>query len=265
MPDFDYMLKVASATLHANVLLNDCLVFRHTETRLREAELKLTPWIVQGHNRLEVRIEEPGEPALGALRAAGEEVPEPTFVLSGHVVPKIAGQCLDANEFLRYRWTEGETPLPGAGPATVLKHHWLVQEEFGPWVWESARPFEPQDRAAVVALVAQLHALMLARNLNTLEALLAVKTDELCQAYGFDLTATRREHMEFLRSAVSAEDFELDPPRDDKLRLELDAGGRLVRVLDAEGRPPLLGRANGRPLAYDLTLSHVDGAWLVVR
>jgi len=52
---------------------------------------------------------------LGPIRATGEEPPEPTFLLSGHIVPKLAGECFDSNEVLRYRWTEGESPLPGAG------------------------------------------------------------------------------------------------------------------------------------------------------
>jgi hypothetical protein len=265
MPDFDYMVKATCATLRADVLVNDCLVFRHAAPWLREAELKLTPWIVQGQNRLEVRVAPLPEEVLGPIRATGQKPPESLFLLGGHIVSKVTGKCLGANEVLRYRWTEGESALPTVERAAVFKHRWLVPATFGPWVWERARPFEPSDRTALLALVEQLHALLLARKLDVLATLVGVKLEELCRAYGFERDAIGQEHMRFLEAAVHAQDFALDPLHTETLRLELDAGGRLVRVLDAEGHPPLLGRANGRPFAYDLALSNVDGAWLVVR
>jgi hypothetical protein len=265
MPDIDYTLKLKCATLRADVMVNDCLAFRHAAPWPREAELKLTPWIVLGQNRIEVRVGEMSEAELAQIPSGGDQPSAPELVLGGHIVARAVGECLSTNEVLGYRWTEGESPPPGPSRATVFRHRWLVDETFGPWAWETAIPFAPKDRDDVIAAVAQLRTLLVRRDFATLEALLAVKTEELCRAYGLPHEATRREHMELFATAAEADDFELDTWRPESLQLELDARGRLVRVTTQEDRPALLGRANGRPFAYDLAFSNVDGAWLVVR
>jgi len=88
----------------------------------------------------------------------------------------------------------------------------LVQETFGPWVWERARPFEPKDRADVVALVERAPCLAAsARRISRRSETPARREDRgAVRAYGFELAATRAQHMELFGAAVQAQDFELD-------------------------------------------------------
>ena len=69
----------------------------------------------------------------------------------------------------------------------------------------------------------------------------------------------------YLQSFFGAPDFELTPLDPAALVLTPTAGGRLLQVTDAAGRPPLRGIGGGRQLAVSVTVSRLPDGYQIVR
>ncbi|HVY46944.1 MAG TPA: hypothetical protein VHB21_13745, partial [Minicystis sp.] len=139
-----YVLRVHAAGLDALVLLNGATAFEAWDPLSRLVEYPLAPWIVEGDNRLEVRL-------------ANQELPPdaepPVFALELHRAHP-GGQVQFSSLMTAYRWTENESSLVRGALRPVYEHTFRAAA-FEPWAFTGGGPLGPQDRADVErALVA---------------------------------------------------------------------------------------------------------------
>jgi hypothetical protein len=256
MLDDDYVVRLSCDRLRARVWLNGCSVLEVWDDRARLAEHSLRPWIVDGANRLDV--------FLGPATTEAEEAEEPTFSLA--VFKPLRGlPPLDTHELLRYVWTDNESSLDPDGLRRVFSHTAHLEGAGEPWAWREAAPFRPEDRPAIEEQVTALHRAIGARDLPLVLRLFERKLSEVARGVGTPEEGLREELREQLSAWFGAPDFVLEERSPDLLTLETAASGRLVHVRGPEGSPPLRGKAGGRPFALGVTMSQVEGRWVVIR
>ena len=250
-----YVLHVLSAGLHVEVTLNDWRPYRKTVAELRTFEHALDPWLLEGHNVLEA--------SLGPLpEEAGAEGPYFKVILCRRM-PKHPPDVDDAMVF--FRWTADEHPLEKEGLTPVFRHEFFMREAFGRWAWEDARPYMPQDRLDVQAVVVMLHQAMARGNVAAMMAALRLKQEEMSRAFALSLDRHMEGQEQGFRALFSAPDWQMASLDPSKLIIESSAGGRLVHVYHPDGEEPLRGRGSGGTYALGLTLSRIGGHWEVVR
>lgn len=207
-------------------------------------------WLLEGENLLEV--------ALARIPGATSE---PMFDIH---LQKIVKQD-EEETLLYYQWTPGESPLPDEGPAVVLRHRMNVARAFGRWQWQDARPFHPSDRPDIEAVVGAFHRAASLRDKRAMVALLDLKLEEVGRSRGRPHDLMRERQEVYFSSFVDEPDFALAPLDPGALSLTLHAGGRVVEVRGPEGASPIRGVGGGMPFEYDMLLSHVGGAFRIVR
>jgi hypothetical protein len=253
--DHRYLLQVQSMRLDALVLVNGMTAFEAWDPMGRLVEYAITPWLVEGPNRIEVRL---------AALPHDPDAEAPLFGLSLHRVA-VPGGVWSGSAFTGYSYTENESALVEHDLRIVFAHRFRIASKPEKWDFERAKPFSREDLPALEEALRGLHDALSSRDLKRFKAMLAMKTTEV--ALGLDLP---RAHVEAeldgaLVRLMSEPDWRMDPLELHALKYEPGHDGRLVAVRAPGGRPPLVGRARGVPFALTPTLSRIGEAWRVVR
>jgi hypothetical protein len=248
-----FALEVQCGGLAAEVRLNGLPVFREPSGRPRFTAKKCNPWVVDGTNDLEVRAARLG--AIGSY-----------LKLALAVVDGVHEEVAPENVLVRYEWQPDEQPLE----APPLQQLLLLPVDVGPahgrWAWQSAQPYVDADRGALEAAVADLHATLARRDREGTVSHLQVKTAEMARALDATPAELEADLREWLEELFRQDDWQLEPLDPSMLQLEPSAGGRLVLVTDARGRPPVHGRGHESEFEpTELTYSHLEGGWTLVR
>jgi hypothetical protein len=230
-----FLLEVACEGVLAEVRLNDVQVFRAKRAEPKTAEARLNPWVLEGANLLVARIE-----PEGTLNS---------FSLS---------LTRDGSALSRYRWD---------GEVEGWRHRFTVRKAFGRWAWQDAPAAAPSaaDRRAILALVKEAHRALAGRDAKALTRLTALSREELGRALGFDPDETAQGQEAFLESLFASRDWSPEAIDFAKLVLTPQAGGRIVTITDAAGKPPLRGAAEGGRVALPMSVARVKGKWTIVR
>jgi hypothetical protein len=256
MLEYDYVVRLSCNRLKARVHLNGCSVLEAWDDGARLVEHSLRPWLVDGANRLDV--------FLGQATTKTEEDEEPVFSLS--VFKPLRDQSpLPAHELLRYVWTDNESSLDPSGLRRVFSHTAHLEGSGDPWAWRDAAPLRDEDRPAIEEQITALHRALGARDLPLVLRFFERKLSEVARGVGTPEEGLREELREELSAWFGAPDFELEERSPELLTLETAASGRLVHVRGPEGSPPLRGKAGGLPFALAVTMSRVEGRWVVIR
>ena len=266
MDDFAYVIDTFTATLAVDVRLNDWPVYHALDGVGRVARQKVNPWLLEGENRVQVRLQPLDDEAVAALASAkeGGGLP-PGFTLTFYKTEHGTSSC-EEDILLYFDWTASEYPLQKDSMTQVLDHTIPFVKAFGPWTWERARPFMPADRPAVEALVAAFHGALERRDVPGLVSLLRVKLEEMARSLNQDPAQMLvKQQNYFEQFYFNDPSFRVDPLDTSQLVLESSAGGRLVAVRGPGGRAPLTGSAGPRPFDFSLTVSAVDNGWSIVR
>ena len=140
---------------------------------------------------------------------------------------------------------------------------------FAAWSWAQAPeiPNTEAVRADVVGTYRRLHALLAARNVPTLLQACEAQARDWQIAYGLPDLATAQRMLGIEQTlsdpAVTVEDFPADA-----LTMELLGGGRLVQVLDLEGKSPLrltMASDSGMVGRFNVVLYRQGSIWMVAR
>jgi hypothetical protein len=151
-----------------------------------------------------------------------------------------------------FRWDEATMPVPPGELASVWGRQFTVIPEraFGRWVWQDA-PDDPPveaDARALVALAGEVHAALVAKDVDALLSLTALKSQELARALDVPVSEIDEGQRELFDGALRRPDVARGSLRSLAARGRPCAEGRMVRVTDASGAPPLVAATDERPL-----------------
>ncbi len=250
-----YALEVQCNGLLVQVLLNGAAVFEEPAAGFRFTQLKLNPWIVDGSNQLEVLAGPPPGQELG------KDAELKLLVIKG---PHGEEPGPDAN-VVSFTWNEADYPLEPDQIVRVLDSPLPVDEGHGRWAWQDATPYTPGDDGDIAALVTQAAQLLANRDAAGYLALLELKTEEMSRALNVPTAELRQDNSDVLGERFAADDWQVEPVDPTRLRHSPTAGGRLVRVTDDLGQPPLRGFGGGSGYETGLTVSHLSQGWAIVR
>ncbi|RLB63246.1 MAG: hypothetical protein DRI90_07270 [Deltaproteobacteria bacterium] len=250
-----YALEVQCEGLLVQVLLNGAAVFEEPAGGRRFAQGKLNPWIVDGPNQLEVLAGPPPGQELGqdaalkllVIKGPHGELPGP-----------------DANA-VSFTWNEADYPLEPDQMVRVLDTPVPVDEGHGRWAWQDAAPFAPGDEGDIAALVMQAAQVLTSRDTAGYLALLDLENEEMSRALDVPAAELAQDISDVLREQFAADDWQVEPVDPAALRYAPTANGRLIRVTDDLGRPPLRGMGGGQTFETSLTVSHLSRGWTIVR
>lgn len=170
---------------------------------------------------------------------------------------------------------EGSSPVEGCGPVQVERWgvrgsmRFVAEGAFGPWSFAAADPLEPTEalRAEVLDAYRSIHALLAARNGRKLTEQCAFQVADLQRAYGLP-TEEHARRMLGVAQLLADPKISIDPFPAGLLSLEILAGGKLVHLLDAEGKSPVTLRSKDVPDAvgrFTCALCRAGGAWQIAR
>ncbi len=250
-----YALEVQCNGLLVQVLLNGVAVFEEAAAGFRFTQLKLNPWIVDGPNQLEVLTGPPPGQELG------KDAELKLLVIKG---PHGQEPGPDA-DVVSFTWNEADAPLESDQIVRVLDSPVPVDEGHGRWAWQDASPYAQGDEGDMAALVQQAGQVLASRDSAGYLALLALKTEEMSRALNVPAAELQKDISDVLRERFAADDWQVEPVDPAALRYAPTAGGRLVRITDDLGRPPLRGMGGGQAFETSMTVSHLAQGWTVVR
>lgn len=257
-----YVLEVEAEGLVVQAAVNGCEVFSEWEGAARLAQLKVNPYIIEGDNRLDVALtpmtDDEGR-ALAVDRAL-------TVTLIRGVLGVDPG---DAGRIARFTWDAGALPVEPGQLTPVWTRQFTVRPEqaFGRWAWQDAPAVAPTaaDAQALVSLAGRAHAALSNRDLVAMRALTALRDAELARALDIPDDEMAADVEAWLRDWFSEPDWSMDAFDPGALAASPSARGRLMRVTDPYGGPPLRGGGGGRRFAFPFAATRVDGAWVIAR
>jgi hypothetical protein len=249
-----YELNVHCGLLRAVVRFNDQPMFANRSPEFRTAMAMLNPWIVAGENALEI-----------ALTPFGRQGPEqPAF---GAQVMKVeAGQFSSDDDLLvHFRWSPELHPLDDKAPTVVFRHTFHLDPSLPPWRWQRAAPYLDRDRPAIVSLVQRFERALADRDVDELLSLLETKHEEVGRAIHSSMDEQVERQREWFSRYFTTADTEVVSVAPEQLRLQSGAGGRVVKITDPEGEPPIRVRFGGRVFPFQMTVANLGGTWTIVR
>lgn len=261
MRTYEYVFRAHCNRLRARLSLNGATVFRTWQPRLQRRQLKLNPWCLVGDNRIEVEL----------ARFDEDELPPPTddedvpaFWFHLYRVPDDA-EPSSLFLMLRYEWHDNEGKLvEGEGARSLFHHRFRIARKFGDWFWLAGDPYTPDDREGVLDALERLQEALVAKDVDRVFAMLAIRRQEICEALDMNLDEVEQDETAYFEEHFAAEDWGLHPWDRQSLVVIPEAGGRLVRVTRADGTMPFVG-SGLRPFVFDVTFGRYDGRWVVAR
>lgn len=255
-----YVLQVECTGVVAQVMLNGVDVFADWEGAARVVQTKVNPYIVEGPNALEVSV-------TAMTDDDGVALPVERMLRVALVRGPHGADPGPAGRIAQYTWDEAQTPVTPGQLTGVWGRQFTVAPEqaFGRWAWQSAPPPGPDAIPALVQLAASVHAALEARDAAALAALTALRDAELARALDVPEDEFRAEQSALWADWFSAPDFRVDPFDPAALAAVPQARGRLVRVTDPYGGPPLQGAAGDRRFAFAFAACQHEGAWVIAR
>ena len=262
MQHWIYLLDVACEGLVAQVTLNGVDVFNEWEGRGRQVQIKLNPYIFEGSNDLELSLTPMTDDEGGFL-------PIPHAL----VVKLIAGEHGkdpgSAGVIATFRWDEATMPVPAGELTSIWGRQFSVPSEraYGRWVWQEAPDVAPgeSDARALVSLAGEVHAALASRNIDALIELTALKSAELARALDVPMTEIEEGQRELFGELFADPSWRVAPFDPSQLAAVPCAGGRMLRVTDAQGGPPLVAGTDDRPFAFGFLATRYSGRWTIVR
>ncbi len=254
-----FVIEVKSEGLVAELRLNGATVFEELGGGPRFLQTKLDPYVVEGENTLDVVLGPPPPPE------GSPAPPPPAKAFSLRVFSTEWGVAGPDEPLAGFAFDEADHPLPDRGSAPVARLAFTPAAAHGRWAWQDARPFGPGDEGDAIALVLDVHRALAARDAGAIDAITEVKMTELGRALDVPADELRADQRAHYAQYFGAPDYRVAPLDPTRLRLVPSDDGRLVRVVDAAGGPPLRASGGGKRFALGLTLSHVEGGFRVVR
>lgn len=217
-------------------------------------------WVVDGPNALSLSLAAlPPDPKA-------PPPPEPRFSLRLRQTTDSATSAATAERTLDYGWTAAGHPLtPTPGVAFSANP---VLKPAAAWAWTRALPMaapSAEDRREILGQLAGLHDALQRQSVDEVLRYQQLSLAEQALATGADPGRMLDDYAAFLRERMGAPDWALRPVDWAQARSVPLANGRVHRITDARGAPPIFANAAGSSFAIDPCMAKLDGRWVIVR
>ncbi len=249
-----FVLEIRSVGVGVRARWNEVAVYANPSGAGRIAQTKLNPYVVEGENEAVLvfraaeippeQRENAGQPSLRVRVIRGRMGEEAQSVLA------------------EMEWKSDRGPLPATWRAPVR-----VGEAFGRWRWEAAPRLAPNtaDRAAILSLLDRLRAALETADAAAVNEIFALKNEEMARALGLTAADASAAMEQFFAAFWEQPVRRMEPLDDGRIELAVQAGGRLVAVVDREGGPALRGVAGDVRIAVPVMVTRVQRQWLIAR
>jgi hypothetical protein len=257
-----YHLRVECAGVVARVCLNEIEVFSEWAGETHNDRVTLNPYVVEGSNSLELFVT-PMTDDQGRLIHS-------TCKASVLVTRSEADQSArNSQRLAAFLWNPSESPVTPGVLTGVWSRQFSVRPEqaYGRWIWQDSptKSPGPDDAIELVAVAEILHTDLARRDLNALLVRTELRNHELSRALGMTYEQMVTEQAAMYESWFALPNWGLVPFDPNNLAASPQARGRLVRVTDALGAPPIVGGDETHRFAFGFMAARVDGSWAVVR
>ncbi|MEZ4297649.1 MAG: hypothetical protein R3B70_22000 [Polyangiaceae bacterium] len=269
-----YELEIFATEVAFEVRVNDQPVLRMPAGKVQTA-FDVNPYVEPGENKLSLTVR-PRSRGRDFSEHASCKVelrkrPHPdsqsaltlgTLLFSGYGTGAVTGFAQS-------------TPAAGGGPVLVERFGaratmgFVLGDAFGPWSWANADKLSPTEalRAEVLAEYQVIHGLLSRRETSALSSRCALQAADYQRAY-YQSTLAEAEQLLGIAQLMNDPSVQVEPFPDSILTLELHGGGRLVELVDADGKSPLRLSSTEAPQMvgrFNCVLCKMDGGYQVVR
>ncbi len=268
-----YELSVESGGIVCELRVNDVPVLRIPGGRL-ETTFDVNPYVVTGMNILTLHARPAGgkgefDPqsrcvvSLGVKRTPKQQEAEPITSLVFEP-PAQAPTGFEGSA----GYSTGQAPfIRRLGIAAMQPFQ--LNTPFRPWFWTLTSPIAATEaiRAEVLSEYRRLHALLQARDVDTLQRLCEEQARDWQIAYDLpDLDAGKRALG--IARTLGDPDVEVEDFPSDMLTMELLGDNKLVQLVDAEGKSPLRLRLKSAKQVlgrFNVVLCRDGAKWVTAR
>lgn len=257
---FLYVIAIESHSLNFKILFNDVPVKQALDGRPLNSQTNVNPWIVEGTNVLDIRL---GLPSGGRPESQAANSSSFQLRLFGGEHGRVPDQ---KDPLIEYIWDAAAQPL-GEEIATVFTKEFQPEITFGRWLWQdsSPAPLTESDQQEIVQQIRKIHRALLDKDLSGLTEMLNFSSEEMSRALDIEEDELAMGQNQFFSSLFESDDWRVEPLEESSLVFEPVAGGRLVKVTQAGGQPPLQGEGDGGQIALNFMFGRVAGAWHILR
>lgn len=241
-----FELEVVATDVAFEIRVNDIPALRMPVGRV-QTTFDVNPLVEDGPNTLSLtvkpRVRGKDFSEHASVRAELRVRPTPdsdmfdrigTLIFSGYGVDAITGFA-------------DSTPARGGGPIDVERFGaratlgFQAAAPFAAWSWSTAERLSPTEqlRAELLAEMHRIHGHLARRDIAALSRLCALQAADYQRAY-FLSSLEEAHRMLGIAQILSDPTLEVAPFPDSILTVELLGGGRLVQLVDAEGKSPLM-------------------------
>lgn len=272
-----YEVGVTTSGLDLEVRVNDVPVMRvgggHVET-----SFDVNPHVATGMNHLGAIVRPPAKTGQYQPEARAEIVLRVRAFPGSDVVEERGRLVFEAPEieadraFSGSRTPEGAEPVVAVGTGDVVQARIAVSlmTPFPPWSWLSADDLSdtPETFDEVLAETKTLWSLVRAKDAAALEAAAAEQTKDWRIAYYLGDDAQAQQMLGITRT-LGDPDVQPEPlPEAAALRLQIVGFGKLARLVDGDGKDPIVLSVKGVPNMtgrFTALFCRRDGAWTMIR
>ena len=254
-----FVLELQCQGLSVNVMLNDIVMFSDPHCTDKTTQVNVNPWIIKGDNHLQVQLGLPIEVKTSHNNRASQMF---ELRLASGVRGKEPGPEDRRAEYI-LNTTDKNFKINEL--KTVWQKNFEVSPAFGRWAWQDAIPYSEAEHQAVMSLLNQIHSALSNKNSKKLRSILDLKNKEMSRSMGVDSAMMLSGQDSFFTSYFNNPDWKIEPLDPSKLRFIPEASGRLIKVTDLNGNPPLRGAAGERPFLMEIIVSNINGTWHIIR
>lgn len=248
-----FELEIVATDVAFEIRVNDIPVLRMPAGRVQTA-FDVNPCVQDGDNTLSLvvrprtRGRDFSEHAACKVELRRRPAPDSeaaetigTLVFSGYGTSAVTGFA-------------ESTPARGGGPIQVERFGakatlgFVAAAPFGPWGFTTCQKLVPTEqlRAELLAAMHRIHGHLASKDGATLSRLCALQASDYQRAYY--LSSLEEAHRLLgIGQLLADPTIEIEPFPDSILTVEILAGGRLVQLVDDEGKSPLMMRSTDAP------------------
>ncbi len=249
-------LKLKSHKIAYSVSINGITTVANRENTLPQKELMINQWVQNGSNTFKLNLFIAGH--------LFEELEDQYFTLK-IVETVIEGETQTENiiKEIEWKWTHGtEFPIN-------LSDSFDVELPYSGFLWDAGEPLtdETIDLDSLTQYIYHIKELLKAKNYPALEPLVTPKAKELAAAYYIPVEQRLKDQRDFFTQELFGEaGWGMEDIDFEGMNIEYHAGGKLIEVLDKQGKPILKSAPiDDAVFSLPMFLSYQNGGWVVCR
>jgi len=251
MPAEGHLLFVANVdtrSLIVHVLVNGITVYLNSGKR-RSFGGKINPLVFPGTNTISLFL---------GVAPPTTEAPKLRMTVQRGVQGADPGE---EGELLRFDWST-QRPL-GATPTEVFRGTFEVRDISWRPRWISLAPVAASTAELQNFVSDFVHSLQ-TRGMDRLVALHTLKFQEAADSLGFDIAELTASFREFLRGLMDDPEWRVLPVDIERLSYTPEAEGRMVRISQSSGEPPIVTQNAAGLIPFEFTVVRVDGQLQII-